>query len=94
MKAVENGFSVAFFRLEELLNEVRRAADVAPRLAIGNLTTTPWTNVPMRTRGPSFAIPPGLPPGTSVALQVFELMSSGTDSLQYVSRRQSPSWRS
>ena len=30
VKAVENGFSVAFFRLEELLNELRRDADVAP----------------------------------------------------------------
>jgi DNA replication protein DnaC len=30
LKAVENGFGVAFFRLEELINELRRDADVAP----------------------------------------------------------------
>jgi DNA replication protein DnaC len=30
VKAIENGFTVAFFRLEELLNELRRDADVAP----------------------------------------------------------------
>jgi DNA replication protein DnaC len=30
VKAIENGFSVAFFRLEELLNELRHDADVAP----------------------------------------------------------------
>lgn len=30
VKAVENGFSVAFFRLEELLTELRRDAAVAP----------------------------------------------------------------
>lgn len=29
-RLVENGFSVAFFPLEELLNEIRRDADVAP----------------------------------------------------------------
>lgn len=31
VRAVENGFSVAFFRIEELLHEMKKDADVAPR---------------------------------------------------------------
>ena len=64
-------------------------------LAMGGLTTTPWTNVvgPVfvdpngilgyfdpSSSGPvqrSFAIPPGLPAGTCVALQAFELTNAG-----------------
>ena len=30
VKAIENGFSVAFFRLEELMNAMKRDADLSP----------------------------------------------------------------
>lgn len=35
VKAVENGFSVAFYRLEDLLHSMKQDADVAPRLLRG-----------------------------------------------------------
>jgi DNA replication protein DnaC len=31
VKAVENGFSVAFFRLDDLLHEMKKDADIAPQ---------------------------------------------------------------